>query len=98
MKAGLSSVYSTLINTYEFAQETLHPVIPDLLDQGLGRPQVNRINKLQNATIPLEPNREKEKQEKAIAVPQPTPKNSVQQLSEEDSTQPLYFHFRPDVQ
>jgi ParB family protein of integrating conjugative element (PFGI_1 class) len=48
-KAGLSSVYSTLINIYEFALETLYPVIPDLLDQGLGRPQINRINKLQNA-------------------------------------------------
>ncbi|MEA3301827.1 MAG: ParB family protein [Pseudomonadota bacterium] len=47
--AGLSSVYSTLINTYEFALETLYPVIPDLLAQGLGRPQINRINKLLNA-------------------------------------------------
>ena len=37
-KAGLSSVYSTLINTYAFALETLYLVIPDLLDQGLGRP------------------------------------------------------------
>ena len=48
-KAGLASVDRRRINTYEYAVETLYPVIPDLLDQGLGRPQINRINKLQNA-------------------------------------------------
>jgi len=48
-KAGLSSVDRRRINTYEFALETLYQVIPDLLDQGLARPQINRINKLLKA-------------------------------------------------
>ena len=48
-KAGLSSVDRRRINTYGFALETLYPVIPDLLDQGLSRPQINRINKLLKA-------------------------------------------------
>ncbi len=48
-KAGLSSVDRRRINTYEFALETLYPVIPDLLDHGLARPQINRINKLLKA-------------------------------------------------
>lgn len=47
--AGLSSVDRTVINSYEFALKTLHPVIPDLLAHGLGRPQINRISKLLNA-------------------------------------------------
>jgi ParB family protein of integrating conjugative element (PFGI_1 class) len=47
--AGLSSVDRRRINTYEFALETLYPVIPELLDQGLGRLRINRINKLLNA-------------------------------------------------
>ena len=45
-KAGLSSVDRRRINTYEFAVETLYPVIPDLLEHGLARVQINRINKL----------------------------------------------------
>ncbi|MEA3301711.1 MAG: ParB family protein, partial [Pseudomonadota bacterium] len=48
--AGLSSVDRRRINIYEFAVATLYPVIPDLLEQGLARPQINRINKLLNAT------------------------------------------------
>ena len=51
--AGLSSVFHTQINTYEFAVKTLYPVIPDLLNQGLGRRQINSINKLLNAAEQL---------------------------------------------
>lgn len=47
--AGLSSVDRRRINTYKFALETLDPVIPDLLEQGLARPQINHIDKLLNA-------------------------------------------------
>ena len=48
-KAGLSSVDRRRINIYAFALETLYPAIPDLLDQGLARPQINRIDKLLKA-------------------------------------------------
>jgi len=51
--AGLASVNHRLITTYEFAVETLYPVIPDLLHQALGRPQINRINRLLDASEQL---------------------------------------------
>src|SRR5699024_12091415 len=39
----------TMIRWYAYAVDTLHPLIPTVLQAGIGRPQIQRIHELQSA-------------------------------------------------